>query len=791
MKKNISINISGIIFHIEEDGYETLKRYLDSINKYFSTFEDSSEILADIESRIAEIFLSRLNEEKQVITQDDVQSLMATMGSVNDFRAAEEPEEVKAETNNTNTASGEQQQSSNAGASSNAGRQTYTPPKQFMRDQKRKLVGGVCTGLANYFNIDSLWVRLLFVALFIPYGLSFIAYMILWIVIPGSYDLDEPVVEKKMFRDSERKVLGGVSGGVAAYLNIDIIAVRILFILLTIPGGLGFLIYIVLWIILPEARTLTEKIQMQGEAVTLSSIESNIKKNQTDQTTAKEETTFTKILLFPFRVIGMILTGLGKILLPIVEIIRVAIGVLVIMVGLGFLFGAVIAGGVLIGVFSGAVFPFGEFNESSFPVEALTNTFSGWTALAGFIVIAVPSIFVLLLGASVVAKKIVFNAATGWTLFVLFFISVGILSVSVPKLVYGFKETGKYKVEKDYQVRGKKAYLNINQNGLDDYDMVYFNIEGHAMKDFRLVQEFESQGSSRARAIENAKMVEYNVDFKDSVFTFDSNMRFKEDAEFRGQRLKMTLYVPFGYPFVMSEDMSEFLNEYVDPQYQDGQTWTVNEKGLQCLSCPKNNENELVDLNDFDEIEINGKFDLRISPGDEYRVELIGDDKDKDKYDIQRSGRTLIIDYKDRRNNNFNLRDVRLKAVTINVTMPRLDKLEANGFGDIRIEDFDGGKMELEVRGPVKVKGDLKLDELVVNLTGSAVAELDGEARKLEARVEFASRLEAFDLQAEEADVEASAGSVIQVTATQRLDMDKGIAGKIEYRGNPAIVNKR
>ena len=92
MKKNISINISGIIFHIEEDGYESLRKYLDSISRYFASFEDSSEILADIESRIAEIFLSKLNEGKQVITADDVKSLIATMGSVSDFKAAEEQE---------------------------------------------------------------------------------------------------------------------------------------------------------------------------------------------------------------------------------------------------------------------------------------------------------------------------------------------------------------------------------------------------------------------------------------------------------------------------------------------------------------------------------------------------------------------------------------------------------------------------------------------------------------------------------------------------------------------------
>ena len=80
MKKNISINISGIIFHIEEDGYKRLKEYLESINKYFSTFDGSSEIIADIESRIAEIFLTKLNEDKQVINVEDVGSLITTMG---------------------------------------------------------------------------------------------------------------------------------------------------------------------------------------------------------------------------------------------------------------------------------------------------------------------------------------------------------------------------------------------------------------------------------------------------------------------------------------------------------------------------------------------------------------------------------------------------------------------------------------------------------------------------------------------------------------------------------------
>jgi phage shock protein PspC (stress-responsive transcriptional regulator) len=155
MKKNISINISGIIFHIEEDGYDSLRKYLDSINSYFGSFEDSSEILADIEGRIAEIFLSKLNEGKQVITLEDVKGLIATMGNVSDFKAAEEQE-----------TSGESFKGESAKQQSYAS--TTAPPianKKLFRDERRKILGGVCAGLGHYFSIDPVWPRVLFALL--------------------------------------------------------------------------------------------------------------------------------------------------------------------------------------------------------------------------------------------------------------------------------------------------------------------------------------------------------------------------------------------------------------------------------------------------------------------------------------------------------------------------------------------------------------------------------------------------------------------------------------------------
>jgi len=264
MKKNISINISGIIFHIEEDGYETLRQYLDSVNRYFAAFEDSSEILADIESRIAELFLAKLNEGKQVITAEDVQALMATMGNVSDFKAAEEQEKA----DHSTAAPASSARSASGGPSS----------ARFERDTKRKVLGGVCAGIGHYFNIDPVWPRLFFALLVLgSYGGLVLLYIILWIVLPGNDKLDEQPHVKKMYRDPEQRVIGGVAAGIAAFFGLDLAIVRILFVVFGI-FGVGIITYIILWIALPEARSITERMQMQGEPVTLSNIESTVKK---------------------------------------------------------------------------------------------------------------------------------------------------------------------------------------------------------------------------------------------------------------------------------------------------------------------------------------------------------------------------------------------------------------------------------------------------------------------------------------------------------------------------------
>ncbi len=801
MKKNISINISGIIFHIEEDGYEHLRKYLDSINKYFASFEDSSEILADIESRVAEIFLSKLNEGKQIITAEDVNALITTMGSVSDFKAAEEQEFAKADTPGKNSAG------SSSSNSSNEGYKTFTTPKQLLRDEKRKILGGVCSGMATYFNVDPIWIRLLFALTAFAYGITILVYIVMWIVVPGATDLEEPETGKKMFRDPERKVIGGVSGGIAAYFGIDLVVIRLLFVIFTIFFGIGFIIYIVLWIALPEAKTLTDRMEMQGEPVTLSNIESNIKKNL-NVDPSKEESTATKILLLPFRIIGILISVLAKILVPILEVFRVVIGIAIILFGLGLIFTAIVSGGVLIGLFSDTAFswPWGHHNEFSMPVEVFINGISGWLVVAAFVAAIIPAIFVMILGVSVIARKYVIGPTMGWTMFVLFFVSVAILSVGIPKIVYAFKEEGEFKVEQTYNLNGKTAVFHINEVGMDDYDAATLTLKGYNGKDFKLVQTFEAQGSTRQQAIENAKMVDYHVAVQDSILTFDSNIKFKENAVFRDQHLRMTLYIPYNYPFVLDEATSRFITQYIDYDDLEGNTWIMTEDGITCKTCPKteteenddddeneasNNVSDQFGLNNFHGLDIKGLFDVHIMKGDEYAVELIGSSKEKSKYEVYKEGRTLVIKYEGR-NRKFDWNDgVREhNDIRINVTMPSLERIEAEGFGSIKFDEFTMNDMEIELRGPVKLRGSLSANNLVVNLTGTSEADLSGNVQNMDADVQFASKLLAYDLEANDATVEVNGASSAKVNVSHHLEMDEGVASDIDYRGNPEVIDR-
>jgi phage shock protein PspC (stress-responsive transcriptional regulator) len=792
MKKNISINISGIIFHIEEDGYEVLKKYLDSINKYFSSFEDSSEILSDIESRIAEIFLSKLNEGKQIITFEDVNSLVSTMGSVSDFKAAEEQEFTQAETSS---------QQAEPKAERAQSQHTHTTAKQLYRDQSRKILGGVCAGLGNYFNVDAVWVRLFFAMLTFAWGFGLLIYVIMWIVIPGSHTLEEIQGSRKLFRDNERKVIGGVSGGLAAYFGLDIIVIRLLFVI-TGFFGFGLVAYVVLWIVLQPAVSITDKMEMQGEPVTLSNIESNLKKNLNIK--EDEENLFVKILLFPFRLIGMILTGIGKLIYPLIEVLRVAIGVFITFFGLTLVVTVIITIGILVGLISGASVPIHlgvPFNEASLPIEAMSRAIPTTTIVAAFIGSILPGILITLLGISVIAKRIVFSSMVGWSMFVLFLVSLLVLSLTVPKIVYSFKQDGEVKTETVYQLptTNKRIVLKVNEIGLDDYIRPRVNITGYDGQEIKLVQIIEAQGLTRQIAIENTKMVDYNVSIQDSIFTFDSNLQFKKDGVFRGQRVIIELFVPYDYPFFVDDDFRlSNIGWYNNSEFQNN-TWVVSKetKDFKCVSCPvveqsvEDAEHErLNSMSDYSELEISGIFDVTINQENgTHAIGIDGPEDEEKKYKITQFGNTLKIEYSGTKNYDWNSLP-NLEETRITITLPELKGLKLKGAGNVDIEDFNVEDLDIEVFGPVSVKGNLTANRLNVNLAGTAKLELFGHGNSIDALVQGASTLKAFDFNVENATVETTSASTAKVTVSGRLETKEGISSKISYRGDPREVIK-
>ena len=189
MNKTVNINLAGIFFHIDEDAYLKLQRYLEAIKRSFTDSQGRSEIIADIEARIAELFNERVQNDKQVIRIKEVDEVITIMGQPEDYLVDDAIFEDEPQPAYTKKAA---------------------PSRKLYRDTDNSYVGGVSAGLAHYFGVDAIWIRLAWV-------------------------------------------------------------------LLVAGAGTGILLYILLWILVPEAKTTTEKIMMTGEPVNISNIEKKIK----------------------------------------------------------------------------------------------------------------------------------------------------------------------------------------------------------------------------------------------------------------------------------------------------------------------------------------------------------------------------------------------------------------------------------------------------------------------------------------------------------------------------------
>ena len=305
IKKAISISIAQTLFQLEEDAYNRLDAYLAGVRAHFEMTQGRDEIIADIESRIAEQ-LGESNE--QVKSLATIEQVLMQMGSTEDFDDGE---------------------STNSAGSAVAGEGDATAPKRLYRDPDGRIIGGVAAGLAAYFGIEAVWMRVLFM--------------------------------------------------IAIFFN-----------------GLGILVYIIFWIVTPEAKTRAQKLEMAGSPVNLGTISETVRERASD---SDVRSGLVRVLGAPFKIIGAVLGVIFALVRPIV-------GVAVVLVSMLILAGVLVATGVL--------YTKELWVAPDLALASILSPAAQFFAYLGItIAFVVPLLFVLLLGLSLLRRKNIVTFTVG------------------------------------------------------------------------------------------------------------------------------------------------------------------------------------------------------------------------------------------------------------------------------------------------------------------------------------------------------------------------------------------
>ena len=567
MKQVININFQGRVVPIEVTAFDILKDYTESLNRYFAQEEGKEEIINDIESRIGELFQERLKAGSTCICDDDIYAIIKSMGRPEDF----ETDQATADAVNENYKQASEGQS--------AASATYVRSGRLFRDENHKVLGGVCSGLANYFNIDTWVVRIIFVLLF---GVLLIPYIILWIAVPSSATTEIGGVRKKLYRDSDDKIVAGVCSGIANYFGINAWIPRILFLLpflsfatrwgnwgdfpnfLSVgfsPGSL--IIYIILWLVLPEAVSTTEKLEMKGEKVDMNSIKNSVVEElkgvqdraqkfgkEASAVVGDKTKTFTAeagtIARRSSRSFGDIIALLFKIF------------AYFILGCIGFAF--------VVALFSLGIFAIGIFPVKDFVLtDGWQNAFA-WGTLIFFI--AVPIIGIITWLIRRITKTKTNRKLMRISFFSLWLIGVFSFIALIASVARDFKSGNTLAEQEIVLTNPSVSRLEITSSipnqkyynnrwfrmepfeGLDDDTAFVKNVSIHIVKSpndsFRVTMMKLVRGSKKRYADTLASMMNYNVVQNDSLLVVDKGIAITRQDKFRNQRIILTIYVPVG-----------------------------------------------------------------------------------------------------------------------------------------------------------------------------------------------------------------------------------------------------
>ncbi len=603
MKKVININFQGRVIPIEESAYDMLKQYVESLRRFFANEEGRDEIINDIEGRIAELFGESLKKGSTCITDDDVNHIIASMGRPEDFEGEEGKVQSQLGGEETKTGNGSYQYEPAPDA----------PRGRLFRNDNDKILGGVCGGLASYLRIDPTIVRLVFALISFGAGTGILLYILLWIILP-SKPLDNTSSTKRLYRNPDEKVIAGVSSGIASYFDIAIWIPRLIFALPLVIGiissifksafwfdsdpfpgivfgsfgGTLFVVYIVLWAVIPEAKSASEKLEMRGEKVDLNTIKNTIQEDlegfksraekwggefkdkaqefgkEFGQTVSQKSQQFSKEAGYAAKSGGS-------------RVFR-AIGI---MFKAFFLFIAgIVAFALLVALLAFMVAGIGVFPLKNFFLEGFWQNFLAWSTLLLFLGVPVIAFITWvirrIMGVKSGNKYIGFTFAGLW---VIGLVCAGILAASIArnfdarardKQDYTIKQPANGKLivkvpESTVKVYGRWFKMDGILSMTDD-SLFLNNVRLHLVKSadsfFHVTAYKYSHGPNESTAIRNVQEIHYGINQDDSVLAMDRGFSLQRGTRFRNQSVTVTIQVPVGKRIVITGSVNRRLNYF-------------------------------------------------------------------------------------------------------------------------------------------------------------------------------------------------------------------------------------
>lgn len=519
--------------HIDEEAFNRLRRYLESVKSSLGETQGADEIIRDVEARLVEIFQDRMGTEREVVLLTDVEAAISILGQPEDYRVDDEP-------------------------------QGKTNQEEDFRPKKR------------------------------------------------------------IFRNPDDKVIGGVAGGLAAYLGIDPIWLRLILVILLFTGS-AFLIYIVLWIVMPEAKTTAQKLQMKGEAVNLSSIEKSIREElkKAGRSVNKAAEDIRQLSLgerlthFAQNAVDLILSLAKLIIRSVLKIIGVGLVV----------FGVFLIISLTIGLFWGDIYMNGETYTTAdgllFIKEFINNSAVYYSTLIGVMMVTViPSLFIIAIVIRYLFKlpklnPLIFRSTAGIVL-----IGFVLLIFSGVRFARNFHDRGHIEDVVMVETLGKhhemlvmdvpegEELINIEVNNhrkrwimgddIRHFGLVEFDVERTNSDAAFIELQTSARGRSASDARFHAKKANFILEQEDSIVRFPLYYSLQKDESFRFQDIEVTFKLPVGHTIYLDEKFDgvmQYLGNVNDMYTHEmlGHTWLMTDQGLKCTDCLETDQQKDVD----------------------------------------------------------------------------------------------------------------------------------------------------------------------------------------------------